>query len=1004
MLAFRICDRSHPLGVSSATRNNGGPSEFRGDPQYKRWHFGFTSFRTQSWTHPKPGPDSISDPFSFPIPIPSHRDREEEEDEDEEEGGNSGPGPEPVVGEHSDPEWVEERFRIDRKKLEAMLYAPRHGEGLTGEEFFGRVMVETNTQVKWPSKLKIGAKSKKDPHVKVDGKRANVLEAKKKILELLETKVNKVTLKMDVAHTEHSHVIGKGGGNIKKVMEMTSCHIHFPDSNRHNATGEKSNQVSIAGPVQGVEAARKRIRDLQPLVLTFDLPVTLVSQALPDAASPVIQQVAQALGVSVSFRAQPRLYSSCCVVRALQGNSVAIKKAVCVLMELLLGSELGAGGQGGVMGVVSTQLDVTSQQHLFLLGQNGAHFLGVMHQTQTQIVLPDLSAPQNPPSLLIQGSPDGVCLARQQLMDCLPVCLMFDMREDGEADPRKLAQMMQSLGVFISVKPKVKQTAKSVVVKGLERNISSLYEARRLLLGLESSEVAMTAKMNSDPRLAGNGLTNYWLNMLLQQLRLSDHGSVPTTEAVIGSFSQSKPHPSPPPGLTPPSEEVRTGLKGKESRQLEKIPENEDPSGLSDEDESPGSMTSELSDVMSQVRMMSRRSSLQGPEVCRFLNQGRRHSTGQVMRLLDGEKEGGRSERHTSLREMEGGRGDSRRNSLREIGGERSDTRRNSLMRDLTPNHDTLTDVSRNEDYDYEMKKLLATRAMQRNPVVTEFRTPTDTWSGLGFSKSMPAEAVKELRNVSRRSYKPYLANTGQQQQTWGPQNAMEKVSNGSNSENWRDRRGSSSPIFPSPSSSSSSSPSNFSSSFSSTSSFPAFASSTNRPRNDKTSENFLSCSNYFECMSSVRALTASQLSSTPQPTDDLPELLSQLGMGKYIDVFQQQEIDFQTFLTLSDEDLKEVGVSTFGARRKMLLAISDLNKSKRKLSETPAVKPGYLEGGASGRLPRIIDEDTAAQRNHWGNLILLPCYPKLPKACPNNLETRGTLALGRLQYCLKER
>lgn len=55
--------------------------------------------------------------------------------------------------------------------------------------------------------------------------------------------VNKVTLKMDVAHTEHSHVIGKGGGNIKKVMEVTSCHIHFPDSNRHTAAGEKSNQV-----------------------------------------------------------------------------------------------------------------------------------------------------------------------------------------------------------------------------------------------------------------------------------------------------------------------------------------------------------------------------------------------------------------------------------------------------------------------------------------------------------------------------------------------------------------------------------------------------------------------------------------------------------------------------------------------------------------------------------------------------------------------------------------
>lgn len=82
------------------------------------------------------------------------------------------------------------------------------------------------------------------------------------------------------------------------------------------------------------------------------------------------------------------------------------QKATCILMDLLLGSEV----------TVSSQLDITSQQHLFLMGQNGAHFLSVMHQTQTQIILPDLSGPQSPPSLLIQGSPDEVCLARQQLM------------------------------------------------------------------------------------------------------------------------------------------------------------------------------------------------------------------------------------------------------------------------------------------------------------------------------------------------------------------------------------------------------------------------------------------------------------------------------------------------------------------------------------------------------------------------------------------------------------
>ena len=78
----------------------------------------------------------------------------------------------------------------------------------------------------------------------------------------------RVTLKMDVSYTEHSHVIGRGGSNIKQVMQETSCHIHFPDSNRSNQS-EKSNQVSIAGQCQGVEDARARIR--VSLVLPFDL-------------------------------------------------------------------------------------------------------------------------------------------------------------------------------------------------------------------------------------------------------------------------------------------------------------------------------------------------------------------------------------------------------------------------------------------------------------------------------------------------------------------------------------------------------------------------------------------------------------------------------------------------------------------------------------------------------------------------------------------------------------
>ncbi|XP_064181945.1 bicaudal C homolog 2 isoform X2 [Anguilla rostrata] len=880
----------------------------------------------------EPAPDAASEPDRTAAP---HEEEEEEEGEEEEE--SAAPDPDPVLAEVADPEWVEERFRIDRRKLECMLHAPKDEDGLTGEEFFDRVMMETNTQIKWPSKLKIGAKSKKDPHVKVEGKRINVREAKRKILDLLETKVNKVTLKMDVAHTEHSHVIGKGGGNIKKVMEVTECHIHFPDSNRHSVTGEKSNQVlspsnqvSIAGPVLGVESARTRIRELQPLVLTFDLPGALVPQAPLDAGSPVVQHVAHTFGVSVSFRQQPKFYTSTCQVRGLQGNCASVKKATSVLAELLLGVENSV--------TVSTQLDVTSQQHLFLLGQNGANFLNVMHLTQTQILLPDLNTPQGSASLSIQGSADGVCLARQQLLDCLPVCLMFDMREDGESDPRKLSQMMQNLGVFISVKPKVKQTAKSVVVKSLERNVANLYEARRLLLGLGPCENAAPAKTACDAPPAGNGLANYWLNLLMQQLRLSDPGAATVHEAVVASLLHAKPRPAPPPGLSGHQEEGKTTLRGSDTR-LEQIPENDD-SPTSSETQTPPAQSA---GVKAGAGSSSRRNSQS--EAGRDQNQ-----------------EGSAASSRHSASIHNGGH----LTFKREV-GRVNIQRRNSLMPEIIQTLDPSLDPTQSEDYDYERKKLLATRAMQKRPVVTEVRTPTDTWSGLGFSKSMPSEAIKELRCVSRRCYKSYLG--GATQQTWISQSGKDRACNGSDSENWRERRGSSSSVSPASSSSSPSSPSpspslllssSSSSSCSSSSAFQGFGSAGTQGRTDRPSETYLSSSSYFEGVSAAgRAGSCSPSSSAPPPhTADLPELFSQLGLGKYIDIFQQQEIDFQTFLTLSDEDLKEVGVSTFGARRKMLLAISDLSKTRRKLLDPPAVKPGYLEGGASGRLPRIMAVD----------------------------------------------
>ena len=92
----------------------------------------------------------------------------------------------------------------------------------------------TDTVILWPSKLKIGAKLKKglsiylslikgvphlDPQVKVASLPVNVNKTHDMILEELDTKCNRVTLKINVSSIEHSHVI-KEGANIKKGISI----------------------------------------------------------------------------------------------------------------------------------------------------------------------------------------------------------------------------------------------------------------------------------------------------------------------------------------------------------------------------------------------------------------------------------------------------------------------------------------------------------------------------------------------------------------------------------------------------------------------------------------------------------------------------------------------------------------------------------------------------------------------------------------------------------------
>uniref|UniRef100_A0A8B9LCF7 Ankyrin repeat and sterile alpha motif domain containing 3 n=1 Tax=Astyanax mexicanus TaxID=7994 RepID=A0A8B9LCF7_ASTMX len=62
----------------------------------------------------------------------------------------------------------------------------------------------------------------------------------------------------------------------------------------------------------------------------------------------------------------------------------------------------------------------------------------------------------------------------------------------------------------------------------------------------------------------------------------------------------------------------------------------------------------------------------------------------------------------------------------------------------------------------------------------------------------------------------------------------------------------------------------------------------------------------------------------------DLAEFLEQIGCSKYVPLLEEQDIDLRIFLTLTENDLKEVGITLFGPKRKMTSAIARWHSNAR--------------------------------------------------------------------------
>lgn len=317
---------------------------------------------------------------------------------------------------------------------------------------------------------------------------------------------------------------------------------------------------------------------------------------------------------------------------------------------------------------------------------------------------------------------------------------MFDLPEEsiGSVDTEKINNLMQSLDVYINVRHKPKQSTLSVIIKGIERNASNIYEARKHLLKLDEPRVhaeipatyhipnasaifnntsslnGMMGSENFSSTLSVNTQTPPYCMSPMQSpnpMNLSPHWGFPSIPSMFSQIPFNQPYgPYPslshmlttqhmlqngmlPPGLTNhnftgfnPMHALNPGLHGLNNMNANSMSDSKDSGAFS----SLSSATSSLSSPALSPRNVSPVNTEGAPpgldlsSMLHDLTMNDRRAPGCEKKSL-------------------------------EMAGQH-----------LTP-------------YDYEQKKLMAIKAMQSKIDPKVSRHPTSSWAGYGLSHSSPS-------------------------------------------------------------------------------------------------------------------------------------------------------------------------------------------------------------------------------------------------------------------------
>ena len=204
-------------------------------------------------------------------------------------------------------------------------------------------------------KVELSCSKDQSLHIVLSGQEDKVLEAKRCIIEELQTKLR---IEHRVPKEHHKYLIGKQGATLKELQEKTCTQIQIPkpDSN--------SDVISISGPKDGIEQA---IHEIQ-LIVDEQSKTGLERLAIPKLYHPWIRgvnnetcnEIAQRTGAKVNI---PPPHSDKEEI-TVSGDREKVDQAVAEIKQIYL--------EKSKLKITRLAIQIAKSQHKLIIGQKGS--------------------------------------------------------------------------------------------------------------------------------------------------------------------------------------------------------------------------------------------------------------------------------------------------------------------------------------------------------------------------------------------------------------------------------------------------------------------------------------------------------------------------------------------------------------------------------------------------------------------------------------------------------